>query len=145
MEKNKLIGLGFSIIASIFCVVFALQTDLEIGLKSYLSLDYLMQLTPLIISVMLLAGGVFLIIKHAHAIPALALFGFTALEDIIFNWFGITTSYLPIYAIVVFFCCALIALWIVYSNMFDIKRLSVKEGALALIFGTAVNLLPSFL
>lgn len=148
MAARKIIGIIFSIMAVLFSAIFIIQSNLSIdfreyfdfSLKSYFSLEYLRQITPLIISLILLYGGILLIIKPSKSNPVLALFGFTVLEEIVFNWIDIITIDFPVYVIAVFFCCALLALWIAYSNTINLKRLSFKEGVSSLILGTLLNL-----
>ena len=117
MEKRKIIGAGFSIIALVTIGIFIVKTDFSIQLQSYLSLEYCMQFVPLVISLLLLFGGVSLFVNRPNANFALTLFGYAALEEILFSWFGITSTYLSTYSIVLFFCCATIIGLI--SNPFD--------------------------
>ena len=145
MEKRKIIGAGFSIIALVTIGIFIAQTDFSIQLQSYFSLEYCMQFVPLIISLLLLFGGVFLFINRPNANFALALFGYAALEEILFDWFGVTSTYLSTYSIVLFFCCAIAALWIAHSNSFNLKRLSYRELIISVVFGAVESLLPNFL
>jgi hypothetical protein len=147
MAARKIIGFIFSIIAVLFSILFLINSDLSIdfkeyfdfSLKSYFSLEYLMQITPLIICLILLYGGILLIIKPSKSNPVLALFGFTVLEEIVFSWFDIIAIGFPAYVVTVFFCCALLSLWIAYSNTINLKRLSLKEGISSLILGTLIN------
>lgn len=147
MAARKIIGITFLIIAVLFSVIFVIQSNLSIdfkdyfdlSLKSYFSLEYLRQITPLVICLILLYGGILLIVKPTKSNPVLAIFGFTVLEEIVLDWLDIITINFPAYVIVVFFCCALLALWIAYSNTINLKRLSFKEGVSGLILGTLIN------
>lgn len=145
MEKRKIIGVGFSIIALVTMGIFITQTDFRIQLQSYFSLEYCMQFVPLIISLLLLFGGVFLFVNRPNANFALALFGYVALEEILFSWFGVTPTYLSTYSIVLIFCCAIVALWIAHSNSFNLKQLSYRELIISVVFGAVESLLPNFL
>ncbi len=147
MAARKIIGITFSIIAILSSLIFITQSNLsfdfkeyfDFSLKSYFSLAYLRQITPLIISLILLYGGILLIIKPSKSNPVLALFGFIVLEEVIFNWLDIITINFPAYIVLIFFCCALLALWIAYSNTINLKRLSFQEGISSLILGTLIN------
>ena len=147
MATRKIIGIIFSIIAVLFSVILVIGSNLSIdfkeyfdfSLKSYFSLAFLRQITPLITSLILLYGGILLIIKPSKSNPVLALFGFIVLEEVLFNWLDIITINFPVYIVAVFFCCALLALWIAYSNTINLKRLSFKEGVSSLILGTLIN------
>ena len=147
MAVRKIIGITFSIIAVLFSIIFVLNSDLNLdvagyfdfSLKSYFSLEYLRQVTPLIICLILLYGGILLILKPSKSNPVLALFGFTVLEEVIFSWFDIIAIGFPVVVVALFFCCALLSLWIAYSNTINLKRLSLKEGVSSLILGTLIN------
>jgi len=148
MIARKIIGVTFSIIAILFNVLFIMQSNLSfdlgeyfnLSLKSYFSLNYLRQITPLIINLILLYGGVLLIYRPLKSNPVLALFGFTVLEEALFNWLGVISTNYETYINVVFLCCAILSVWIAYSNKINQKRLSFKEGASSLFLGTLINL-----
>jgi hypothetical protein len=147
MGARKIIGITFSIIAVIFSIIFILNSNLSIdfkeyfdfSFKSYFSLAYLRQITPLIICLILLYGGILLTIKPSKSNPILALFGFTVIEEVVFSWFDVFTIDFPVYVVAVFFCCALLSLWIAYSNTINLKHLSLKEGFSSLTLGTLIN------
>jgi len=142
---RKMIGAGFSTIAFATIGIFIAQTDFSIQLQSYLSVDYCMQFVPLVISLLLLFGGVSLFANRPNTNFALALFGYAAFEEIIFSWLGVTSTYLSTHSIVLFFCCAIAALWIAHSNSFNLKRLSYRELITSVVFGAVESLLPSLL
>ncbi len=145
MKMRKIIGTGFSTIALVTIGIFIAQTDFSIQLQSYLSLEYWKQFIPLVISLLLLFGGISLFVNRPNTNFALALFGYAALEEILFSWVGITSTYLTTYSIVLFFCCAIAALWIAHSNSFNLKRLSYTELIISLVFGAVESLLLNFL
>ncbi len=148
MSARKIIGFTFSIIAILFSVKFMMQTNLNFDLdtyfdfsfKSYFSLDYLRKITPLIINLILLYGGILLIFKPLKSNTVLALFGITVIEEALFNWFGVINTDYPIYIVVIFLCCAILSVWIAYSNRINKKQLSFKEGMSSLFLGTLINL-----
>lgn len=144
MKNNKIVGIVFSIVAIVFSIVFIQQIDFSIQLESYFKVRYYTQFTPVLISAILLYGGVFLIKRKPKTNFILALFGHEVLEEILFNWIGLTTSNLPIYAMVVFFGIALVSLWIAYSNAFSLKALTFKEVVYSFILGAIISLLPVF-
>ena len=138
MKKSKIIGASFTIIAIIFCINFMIQPDFSIRLESYFDFDYLMKLTPLVIGLMLFLGGAIFFINPDKANFTLSLFGHTAVEEIVFNWFGLSASTLSNDSTIVFFICGVIALWIAYSNAFNTKKLSFFEAVVSLIFGGVI-------
>ncbi len=147
MATRKIIGIAFSFIGILFSIIFLIQSDLNTNLKeyfdysfkSYFSLSYFNQISPLIICLILFYGGILLIIKPTKSNPILALYGFTVLEAIVFSWFGIISIDFPTYIVVIFFSSALLALWIAYSDNINQKHLSLKEGVFSLILGTIIN------
>ncbi|MDC0007034.1 hypothetical protein OAE07_03595 [Winogradskyella sp.] len=153
MATRKIIGIVFSIIAVLFSIIFVIQSDLNIDLKeyfdfsfkSYFSLSYFNQILPLIICLILLYGGILLILKPTKSNPILAVFGFTVLEEIVFSWFGIISINFPTYIVAIFFSCALLALWIAYSDTINQKRLSLKEGISSLILGIIITAFSYYL
>ncbi len=148
MAARKIIGIIFSIIAivfgSIFIAKFEFSTDLgtyfDYSLKSYFSLEYFWNITPLIICAILLYGGLLLIFKPSKSNPVLALFGFTVLEEAIFSSLGIISMDFPNYLTVLFMCIALFTLYIAYSSKINLHRLSFKDGLGSLVMGTLINM-----
>jgi len=143
--KRKLIGAVFSTIAVVAIGIFITETEFNIQLQSYLSLEYYMQFVPLIISFLLFYGGVSLFNNRPNANFALALFGYAALEEILFDWLGISSTYLSTVSIVLFFCCAIAALWISHTNSFNLKRLSYIEIVISIVFGAVESLILNIL
>lgn len=139
--SHRFAGAVFTILALVLVGVFTISIDWCIQLHCYLSWDYLMAFWPLMISIALLFGGVYLFRKLSSSNFALALFGHTASEEILFDWFGLSTTSLPEYAVWIFFVCALIALWLAYANPFDLKPVSFKEAVISLVIGTGFSLM----
>lgn len=144
MKKNKIVGSVFSIVAVVLGIVFVQKIDFSIQLESYFNMGYYTQFTPVLISLILLVGGVFLMKRKPKTNFVLALFGHDVLEEIFFNWVGLVNSNLPIYAMLVFFVIALVALWIAYRNTFSLKSLTFNEIVYSLLLGAILSLLPSF-
>jgi hypothetical protein len=67
------------------------------------------------------------------------LFAFTALLDILFNLTGVFTSGVPNYAMVLFFVCALISLWIAFSNAFNLGRITLLWAIASFVLGNAIE------
>lgn len=142
MNKRKILGIVFALIALVYSVIFTIHTELQfsIRLESWLTLSYLSLLTPFIICAMLLFSGGYLFTKQTKSNFALALFGHTASEEVVFNWIGITTTNLTPNSIVVLFICSVVALWIAYSNTFNFRPISLKEVIYSVIIGTMISL-----
>lgn len=144
MKNNKIIGFVFSIIALVFIVIFILRIDFSIQLESYFSLKYYFQYTPIVISFLLFFSGVFLIRKHRRTNFILALFGFDVLEELTFNWFGLTTSLLPTFAMGIFLCLAIVSMWVAFTNPFNLNKISYKEVISSIVIGAILSLMPYY-
>jgi hypothetical protein len=151
--RTKAIGGGISIVGLVLTVFFAAQTSFSIRLESWFNQEYWVQFMPLVSSILLLIAGMLAVFKRPNANFTLALLGHTISEEIIFGWLGITnisSSFLdliglkninfPDYATLWFFGLSLISLWIAYSNVLNLRRVSLGEA----IFGVATGVLVSF-
>ncbi len=135
----------YAITGLILGIIFISKIEFSIQLKSYFSFSYLMQFMPLVISPMLLIGGFMLIKRLPNTNFILALIVMDILELAFCDWVGLINSNLPAWAMMLFFCMALGAIWISYSNSFNLKRLSLKDIALSIVFGTLLSLFSFYL
>lgn len=140
MKSRKILALVFILLALVLGVIFYLDIDFPIGLEPYFKKEFYNQFGPLAICVELLIAGMYLFIPHAKVNFTLALFGFTALLDPIFNSIGLFSSMVPLYATVLFVCCALLSLWLAFSNTFKLGRISLIGAFVSFILGNAVEL-----
>ncbi|MCP4976789.1 MAG: hypothetical protein GY931_11560 [Maribacter sp.] len=140
MKTRKILASVFIILALTLGVIFYLEIEFPTGLEHYFKIEYYSQFGPLAISVELLIAGIYLFIPHSKVNFTLALFGFTALLDPIFNSIGLFSSMVPLYATVLFICCALLSLWIAFSDIFKIGRISLMGAFASFILGNAVEL-----
>ena len=137
---RKMIALIFVAIATVMGAIFFLDIEFPIGLESYFQKDYYNQFGPLAICIELLVAGIYLFQGGEKANFTLALFGFTALLDPIFDLTGIFTSAVPLYATVLFTICAVIALWLAFTNTFNLGRISFVGAFGSFLLGAAVEL-----
>lgn len=145
MKTRKIIAIVFIIIAIVLGVIFYTKIDFPIGLDAYFIKEFYGQFGPLAICIELLIAGFYLFIKHPKSNFTLALFGFTALLDPIFNTIGLFTSIVPTYAMALFAICSLIALWLAFSNTFKLGRISLLGVIVSFILGIAVELFFNYL
>ena len=145
MKTRKILALLFIILALILSVIFYLEIQFPKGLEAYFKKEYYSQFGPLAISLELLIAGVYLFNRHAKVNFTLALFGFTALLDVVFNLLGLFTSLMPVYANVLFSCCALLSLWLAFTDTFNLGRISFIGAVLSFILGNAVELFFNYL
>ena len=145
MKNRKIIAILFILIGLVLGAIFFTNIHFPEGLVSYFKKDFYSQFGPLAISVELLIAGLYLFKKDPKTNFTLALFGFTALLDPFFSVIGLFTSAVPIYAMILFVCCALLALWLAFSNTFTLGRISFFEVIVSFILGNAVELFFNYL
>ena len=139
MKTRKSIAVAFIILSVILGAIFYLKIDYPENLEGYFKKSYYGQLGPLAICVELLFSAIYLFKGHKKSNFALALFAFTALADILFNLTGIFISGVPNYAMVLFFVCAIVSLWIAFSNAFNLGRISLLWAITSFILGNAIE------
>lgn len=140
MKKRKLISVLLLIVGVVLSIAFILKIDFPQGLEGYFKRAYYNQFGPLVLSVELLIAGYYLLIGHKKTNFTLALFGFTALLDPIFNQIGLFNSIVPLYGTVILSVCALVCLWLAFANTFKLKRLSPFTALLSAILGVVIEL-----
>ncbi|NER17790.1 hypothetical protein [Spongiivirga citrea] len=145
MNYRKFIAIIFLIVALIFGAVFYLNIGVPESIEGYFKKSYYGQFGPLSICVELLVAGYYLFKANKKANFTLALFGFTVILDILFNLTGILTSGVPVYAMVVFFCFAVVSFWIAFSNSFNLGKISFKGTIAAFVLGNAVEFFFNYL
>ncbi len=145
MKKRKIIASVFIIIALVLSAIFFLEIVFPKGLEGYFKTEYYGQFGPLAICVELLIAGFYLFTGNPKTNFAMALFAFTVLSDLFFNIIGLITTLVPIYALVIFLCCSLFALWLAFSNAFGTGRISFAGAFGSFILGNAVELFFNYL
>ena len=140
MKKRKIISLSLLLVGIVLSVAFILRIEFPQGFETYFKREYYNQFGPLAISVELLIAGYYLFIGHKKTNFTLALFGFTALLDPLFDQIGLFDSIVPLYGTIILSICGLICLWLAFSNPFELKRLSRLVAILSLVLGVFVEL-----
>ncbi len=136
MKYNKIIGTIFSIFSIAYSTNFIVNSKLTFNLESYFDFEYLMSFSPVIVSIILLIAGILLFVNPAKANLTLALFGHSVIEEILFNWLGISDSQYDLYLTIIFLIFGLTAIYIAYTDTFSSKKLSIKEAIISFIIGT---------
>lgn len=142
---RRILAVIFIGISLVLGGIFYSEINFPEGLEWYFKSEYYNQFGPLAICVELLIAGIYLYIKHSKTNFALALFSFTALLDPVFSATGLFVSQVPLYATVLFACCALVALWLAFSNSFNLGRISFLGAFVSILLGTAVELFFNFM
>ncbi|WP_422860033.1 hypothetical protein ACOKFD_03755 [Flagellimonas sp. S174] len=145
MKTQRIVAAIFLLIAMILGFYFHSKIQFPTEIGSYFRIGTYNQFGPLAISIELLVAGYYLFVGHKKTNFALALFAFTALLDPFFNFTGLFTSLVPIYATIIFVVCALIALWIAFSNTFGTGRISFLNALGSFILGAVLELFFNYL
>lgn len=145
MEKRKIISLSLLIVGVFLSVAFILAIEFPQGFETYFKREYYNQFGPLAISVELLIAGYHLFIGHEKTNFTLALFGFTALLDPLFNQIGLFNSIVPLYGTIILSICAMLCLWLAFANTFKLKPLSHLAAILSVVLGIFVELFFNYL
>ena len=145
MKKRKTIALLLFVIGIVLTIAFIMKIDFPQGFEAYFKREYYNQFGPLAISVELLTASYYLFIGHKKTNFALALFGFTALLDPLFNQIGLFDSIVPLYATIIFSICALLCLWLAFTNTYKLKRLSIFAAVFSAVLGVFVELFFNYL
>ena len=140
MKAYRIIATIFILIALGLGIVFFSELSFPLNLEDYFKREYYNQFGPLAICVELLVAGIYLFRKHPKANFTLALYGFTALLDPVFNAIGLFNTSVPVYGTVLFIGCAIPALWMAFSNSFDLGRISFIAAFGSFLLGLAVEL-----
>jgi len=145
MKKRKFLASAFIVIALVLGALFYSEIVFPVGIEGYFKTEYYSQFGPLAICVELLIAGIYLFTAHPKTNFTMALFAFTVILDLFFNTIGLITTLVPIYALVIFLCCAVFALWLAFSNAFSLGRISLVGAIGSFILGNAVELFFNYL
>ena len=140
-----LVGIAFTFIGLYFSTMLGMSLQFDKNPQVWFSPQYYSQFIPFYIAVTLLLSGIFLTAQLAQANFHLAFFGLTASEEIVFSWVGLTSTDLPLSAVIVFFPLSLLALWLGYLNVLNQKKLSALEAIIGIVASTAFILMPRYL
>jgi len=145
MKKRKIIALLLLIIGLALSVAFIMKIEFPQGFEAYFKREYYNQFGPLAISVELLIASYYLFIGHKKTNFTLALFGFTALLDPLFNQIGLFNSIVPLYGTIILSICALFCLWVAFTNTYKLKRLTHLTAFFSVVLGVFVELFFNYL
>jgi cbb3-type cytochrome oxidase subunit 3 len=140
MKKRKIISVLLLIVGVILSISFILKIQFPLGFEAYFKREYYKQFGPLVLSIELLIAGYYLFQEHKKANFTLALFGFTALLYLLFNQIGLFVSLMPLYGTIIISICALLCLWITFSNSFKLSPMTLLKTIVSFILGVFTEL-----
>lgn len=145
MKKRKIISLLLLMVGVSLSFAYVFRIEFPQGLEAYFKREYYNQFGPLVISVELLITSYYLFIGHKKTNFTLALFGFTALLDPLFNQIGLFNSVVPLYGTIILSICAVLCLWLAFTNPFKLERLSHSATILSVVLGAFIELFFNYL
>lgn len=146
MNRNrKTVAILFMFIAVAWAIFFYTRINFPQGLSGYFEKSYYGQFGPLAICVELFIAGLMVFKKGPKANFALALFGFTIIADVIFNLAGLFVSNIPLVAVVALSICGLVALYMAFTNAFNLGKISWLNAVWSFALGNAVELFFNYL
>jgi hypothetical protein len=140
MTKRYLISFLFIAIAIVLGIVFFSNVVFPKHHIEFFKAEQYNQFAPIALCIELLIAGFYLLKKHPKTNFALALFGFTAILDPIFDLIGLFNSLVPVYGTVIFIICAPIALWLAFTNTFGLGKITFLNTLLSFLSGCAIEL-----
>lgn len=139
MQIRRAIATLFFVLSLVLGVIFFVNIEYPSNFEGYFNKSYYGQFGPLAICVELCIAAIYLFTGHKKSNFTLALFAFTALLDILFNLTGLLTSGVPVYGMVLFAICAVISLWMAFSNAFNLGRISFLGALASFVLGNAIE------
>ena len=140
MESRKILASVYIVTAIILAIVFYANLEMSHDLSRYFKKEFYNQMGPIAICVEMLVAGIHLYKKHRAANFTLALFAFTALLDPVFNAIGLFDTNVPVYGTMIFIFLGIPALWIAFTNAFDMGKISWPKAVLSFVFGVLIEL-----
>lgn len=142
MIQRKTASILLALVSIGLMVYFILTTQFRVEFETYFKPEYYLKFSLLIISAMLFNAAVVLFRNAKGVNLALAIFGYTVIQESLFDLIGVTSMNMPLFAYVLLLICALPCIWIAHSNMFNTEKLSTKGLVISLTIGALESLLP---
>ncbi|MBU3009787.1 hypothetical protein KO506_00030 [Polaribacter vadi] len=139
MNKRKIVSILLLITGLILSVTFILKIEFPQSFEPYFKREYYNKFGALAISLELIFASYYLLTEHKKTNLALAIFGFTALLDPIFNIIGLFKSIVPIYGTIILTICAIVSLYLAFANTFKLKPLSYLATILSIVLSVIIE------
>ena len=145
MNQNivKTLGILFLVAGTAFSVSFYDQVHISLDMSIWFKPQYYTQFIPLFIAVTSVIAGLFVLYGYQHCNIYLVLFGHAAVEDVLFNWLGWSTTNQTTTSITFFLPLGVLALVLGYINSLDKKPISMLEAMAGLFFTTILIMSPN--
>ena len=138
--KRKFNAIVFMAIALVLGSLVYINSIFPKEFEAYFQPQFYNQFGPIAICIELFIAGIYLFRGHKKSNFALALFAFTALLDPIFDFTGLFTTNVPVYATIILVTCSFWSLYLAFSNTYNLGRISAAELIGSLVLGTIIEL-----
>ncbi|WP_116106230.1 hypothetical protein [Lewinella sp. IMCC34191] len=139
MLKRKIVA-ALLLVLALWLGIDALgHIRFPVGLEGYFQPAYYRQFGPLALCVELFIAGGYLFVRHRKANFALALFGFTVILEIVKNLLGGYAGGALLFPSVLIGAAGIAALWMAFSNVFSIGRISFLAALGSFVLGTVIE------
>ena len=129
----------FILVSGIIGIHYFRLIEFPTDLTGYFDRGFYNQFGALAIAVEMMVAGIYLFLGHPKTNFVMALFGFTVLADQLFQFFGVFSSFITGYPIIVFFIFSLVSFWMVVKNPFKLRKITWFAAMISFVLGNAVE------
>ena len=137
---RRSLSLVYIVVGLTLCIIFYVGISFPEDIGSYFKSEFYKQFGRIVLAVELIIAGIHLLLNHKKTNFTMALFGFTAILDPVFNYLGILSSNIPVYGSIIYLCFAVVSLRIAFSNAFNSGKISVVNVVATFILGIVIEL-----
>lgn len=142
---QKLLSTIYILTGLIFSIVFYESMVFSEDPSAYFKPEFYWQFGKLVLGIELIIAGIHLFQGHKKTNFTMALFGFTAVLDPVFNYFGILSSNVPLYGSIVFIGFAIVSFYIAFTNAYNSGKISIKNVVFSFLLGLIIELFFNYL
>ena len=141
---RKSLSILYILVGLTLVIVLYEQIIFSVEVRDYFRIGFYRQFGHIVIAVELMIAGINLFLNHEKTNFTMALFGFTAVLDPVFNFLGIFTSSVPVYATIIYLIFAVISFWIAFTDAFKSGKISIVNVVITFVFGVIIELFFNF-
>lgn len=141
MISRKTLSIIFGAVSIGLIVYFFSIKQFKVEFQMYFKPEFYLSFSIFIISVMLLDASISLYRNSERSNLALAIFGYTALLEILFDLIGVTPQNLPLFTYFLLLVCAIPCIWIAHTDTYETGKLSRLGLAISLAIGAIESLI----
>jgi hypothetical protein len=136
---RRLLSIAYILAGLTLVIVLYEEIIFSTEVREYFRIGFYRQFGHIVIAVELIIAGANLLVNHEKTNFVMALFGFTAVLDPVFNFLGIFTSSVPLYATIIYLFFAVISFWIAFTDAFKSGKISMVNVVVTFVFGLFIE------